>query len=325
MNWQNPILRDFLFSEDVLRSLHVPILEPVLGPLTVLFHYLGTYFFFMAIVSAIYICVDRKVGMRLAIGLMISGILNGACKAYFGYPRPSDLPYSGFLGVSESSFGFPSGHVQTSVVLYGTMLIHFRATLVKVICAFILAYMPFARMYAGLHYLGDVLGGAVLGAILLFGIEVWFRKDPSLLEPSFLGGVEVSRKRIRSYSLLWIAATIPSILLIEESHSEGPTLKSLEQVVSSAGSLAGFGIGVLFLKKNEFDWHRTSSPYSNLVRIATVALGIFLFYFVLGQIVKSLFPENQVARYLRYAIVCFYISYLSPLVLKRMNGGIHLQ
>ena len=314
--------KDILFSNAPLQALHISFLKTVLDPFTILFHYLGSSLFFMALVSLIYLCVDRKIGIRMTLGLLIAGIVNGAFKALLTMPRPIGLPFPSELGIMEGSYGFPSGHVQTAVVLYGTLFLHIRIRWVRILTVFLILFMPISRMYAGLHFLGDTLGGFTLGILILFGLEFFFSKEPGILEPSFVGEIP-DQKKVKSLVLFILAITVPSVLLHDLSQPES-TNKSWEQVISSAGALAGFGIGILYNKRAGVDWKSVDSWIVFLIRVGVIILGILIFYLALGKILSSLFGENPVARYFKYGIVCYYIGHLAPILLKRIRGGIYL-
>ncbi len=77
--------------------------------------------------------------------------------------------------IDETGFSFPSGHAAVSVVffyvLYLTVRPHIRNAYMRK-AAFVMALaMPLAigwsRVYLGVHYLTDILGGFVFGAIVV--------------------------------------------------------------------------------------------------------------------------------------------------------------
>lgn len=91
-------------------------------------------------------------------------------KSAFRRPRPLDV------GVyAEPSFSFPSGHAAVAVAFYGFVAYALakslrawssRVNMASVWIALVLA-VGFSRMYLGVHYLSDVLGGYLLGALWL--------------------------------------------------------------------------------------------------------------------------------------------------------------
>lgn len=104
-------------------------------------------------------------------GLLGTGlIVEGPIKAYFRRRRPFiDIVRATVVGKKPGNWSFPSGHTaaafatarilsavwpERSAALYGGA-----------------AAIAFSRVYAGAHYPGDVLSGAVVGSILVEGIR----------------------------------------------------------------------------------------------------------------------------------------------------------
>ncbi|EMN42564.1 phosphatase PAP2 family protein [Leptospira weilii] len=304
----------FWFGEGVLQTLRGSALDPVLGVVTLLFHYLGGSTFNMIFLSVVYVFINRKLGIRLGTGFMTAGIINGITKALFESPRPS-LSWIGPGALAETSYGFPSGHVQISVVIWGLILFHVKNKTTRVLSIFIILLMPFSRMYAGVHYPGDTLGGLILGLIVIVLIEVIFRVFPEFELPTPYEGQTLFKTK--TLALVVVALTLPSVLL----HSNSPAkIKSYEQVISASGALGGFTIGIFLSKFYTLDWEKVDSVSEMIRRAAVLILGVLLFYILPGIIVQKLFPENPVARYLRYGIVSSYIAFFSAYILAKMKG-----
>ncbi|TGN01888.1 phosphatase PAP2 family protein [Leptospira yasudae] len=306
----------FWFGEAFLVSLRGGAFDPILGIVTLVFHHLGGNTFFMILLSSVYVLVNRKLGIRLAFGLLTTGILNGLTKAFLESPRPT-LPWIGPGNLAEGSYGFPSGHVQTSVVIWGLIFLHVKNKTIRTIALLIILLMPFSRMYAGVHFAGDTLGGFALGLFGLALVEILFRSFSELESSGRFEGQTLSNTK--TLSLVIVVFTLPSVLL-HSSADALEKLKSYENVISASGALAGFAIGILFCKFHSLDWKPADSFVEVLKRAGVLILGIVLFYILPGIVVQKLFPENPVARYLRYGIVSSYIAFFSVYILDRWKG-----
>ncbi|MHC5268521.1 phosphatase PAP2 family protein [Enterococcus sp. LJL98] len=97
--------------------------------------------------------------------VLIAGLFNPLFKLFFARPRP-DLTHL----VTEHSHSFPSGHAASSMVFYGALilllpnLLHkqpIRLFLQGLLVLIILA-IGCSRIYLGVHYPTDILGGYTL-------------------------------------------------------------------------------------------------------------------------------------------------------------------
>ncbi|MBE0604190.1 MAG: bifunctional DedA family/phosphatase PAP2 family protein, partial [Deltaproteobacteria bacterium] len=103
-----------------------------------------------------------------------SALFNLLGKLAFHRQRPAGV------GVySETSFSFPSGHATTAAALYGFAAYFLWrqaatfGTRLKILFAgiFLVAAIGFSRLYLGVHFLSDVMGGYLLGLLwLIIGI-----------------------------------------------------------------------------------------------------------------------------------------------------------
>lgn len=100
----------------------------------------------------------------------IAGLLIVGSKYLYGRPRPNIehlLPAHGF--------SFPSGHSTGSMMIYGFMLIlaHQRIKspalrlFVEILLGLLIAVIGVSRIYLGVHYPTDVVGGFLLGFVCL--------------------------------------------------------------------------------------------------------------------------------------------------------------
>ena len=91
-------------------------------------------------------------------------------KFFFQRPRPEE-----YRLISESGYSFPSGHAMVSMAFYG-LLIYIVYRYVKnvylkyglmVILFMLILFIGISRIYLGVHYTSDVLGGFLLSICYL--------------------------------------------------------------------------------------------------------------------------------------------------------------
>jgi membrane-associated phospholipid phosphatase len=102
---------------------------------------------------------------RVAMLLFISAVINSFLKDLFQDPRPpADLMLDGGTG---TSYGWPSGHAQIAVTLWGLLAYELKNKFISVGAITFILLVAFSRMYLGVHDLGDVIAGLLIGSFIL--------------------------------------------------------------------------------------------------------------------------------------------------------------
>jgi hypothetical protein len=113
----------------------------------------------------------EETGAVVTYGFIAFGVIFGL-KAWFAMPRP---PESVWL-IETDGFGFPSGHAVAAVVIYGGLALEYgwRSDPLKAVAATLLVTaIAFSRVVIGVHYLGDIIVGGLVGlVVLLVGREL---------------------------------------------------------------------------------------------------------------------------------------------------------
>ena len=144
---------------------------------------MGDEVFLISLLPFIFWCLNRKVGARLMVLLIFSAYINAAAKVLAGQPRPFQFDPRVQQLVEVWGNGFPSGHTQATVVLWGYLSLHYRKTLLNWIAGILIVCVPMSRVYLGVHFPIDLLGGYVIGAVILL-LYRHFESDGEVETPS---------------------------------------------------------------------------------------------------------------------------------------------
>lgn len=130
----------------------------------------------------IFLSKTRKtLALPVSISVVLAGILNILLKNIFARQRPDILRL-----INETDYSFPSGHAMINAALY-TMLILFIFKLLNrkqfkyilsAACVVWAIAIGFSRIYLGVHYAGDILGGWLIGFSI--SILIYFLWDSRL-------------------------------------------------------------------------------------------------------------------------------------------------
>lgn len=114
-------------------------------------------------------------GIPVAVNMIISCGLNTALKLLISRDRP-DI----FRLITETGYGFPSGHAMNNAALYTiVILLTFRLTKSKkirlpvLICGTVITFLiGVSRIYLGVHSACDVLAGWILGVTVALAADM---------------------------------------------------------------------------------------------------------------------------------------------------------
>ena len=125
----------------------------------------GAIFLIVLTIVLLVLIKNKKIGISIFSNLVIVTILNQLLKAILQRPRPTE-----YRIVEETGYSFPSGHSMVSMAFYG-YLIYLIYKYVKnkyikwisiVLLSILVCSIGISRIYLGVHYTSDVLGGFLI-------------------------------------------------------------------------------------------------------------------------------------------------------------------
>jgi len=296
-----------------------------LTPIMRLFTFLGNEQFYLLVAPAILWCIDAPLGLRMGVFLMINGMLNSALKVAFHGPRPywysSDMKV---LSNAETSFGVPSGHAQNAVVVWGTLADRLKHNTAWIIAIVVMLLIGISRLYLAVHFPHDVLIGWIFGAIVLW-ILLKFERPVINWFKQYRMGIQILICFLFTLFLILLVIIAKSSLLNWNlpqdwianalvTFPEEPAIDPLSyhNFLTSPGAFFGMAAGWIWLSK--LGGFSTKGRLLHLLlRYILGLIGVLILYIGLG----TLFPENETffsysLRYIRYALIGFWISGFAP-------------
>lgn len=122
---------------------------------------------FLAVLTIILFILikNKKIGVSIFANLAIITALNQLLKNILQRPRPTE-----YRIIEETGYSFPSGHSMISMAFYGYLIYliykHVKNKYVKwismVLLSILICSIGISRIYLGVHYTSDVLGGFLI-------------------------------------------------------------------------------------------------------------------------------------------------------------------
>jgi membrane-associated phospholipid phosphatase len=284
-------MQDFLVWQlSFIEKLHA-IRCPLVDVFFKCLNFFDTQPFAFILIPAIWLGYSWKAGARLFYILALSSMCSFALKMFFALPRPFQLDPS--LGViTVEGYGFPSGGAQTAVLLGGLIIYTFKKKWAWIVGLNYFFWISLSRLYLGVHFPMDVVGGWVVGSILLAGyvyVRPWIEK------------------RLHTWnlvSLLCLSEVIPLALL-----SSGYFI----QVCTAA---MGVGFGLFLASRNRLSLPLPKTVMQAFARALLGVGGTFIFYYTLS--VLPIEPK-KVHMFAKHFLVGLWLSVGAAVVWKNMR------
>ncbi len=250
------------------------------------FTILGEEVVLIIILGFVYWSYDKKIGEKIGFTVFLSLTLNSLIKLVVKRPRPFmvDNTIENMRPETAEGYSFPSGHTQTASTAFFSLYYFIKKKWLLIVAIIVTTLVALSRMYLGVHYLTDVLVGAILGILIAWLVSKYYDKIKNIT---------------KVYNVLLILSFIAVAVVIIINYFNNATDAGFdaaqfyfdsESVLKMLGTVAGFIIGINYEKAHvNFENHR--HIWLNLARFA---IGIVLILavryglkFLFGFIVDS--------------------------------------
>jgi undecaprenyl-diphosphatase len=260
--------------------------------------FLGNLEFFLILMPLIYWCLDRRLGARLLILFLISAYINSVAKVVADQPRPFHYDSRVKALVHAGGGGLPSGHTQSAVVVWGYLASQARRPILWILACFLMIAIPISRLYLGVHFPTDLLGGYILGILLLV---------------LYLRSVLIVEAWLIQKGLAWqigLAVILPVLFICVNP-------KGSVYALNAASVLLGFAPGIILERR----WIRFCSGGKPLRRILRFIPG-FIVLIGIWMGLRMAFAEMEPIaffRIVRYALLGFWCALGAPWLFVRLR------
>ena len=194
---------------------------------------------------------------------------------------------------AEKNFGFPSGHTSIQVALWLGMFFIFRKRWILFAGTVAVLLTMFSRIYLAHHFLGDTIGGFVLGSIILSLLILLVQKSHFLKAPI---------ADFKTLSLLWL----PFLAIPFASYLSVATL----------GSLLGINLATLFIVLQGNTLIFSTNTFKRIVTAAAMISIVFLGFYISNRVIPT---GNVFIKLLTIMSIFFILIRGGILIAKQLN------
>ncbi|MBI4544672.1 MAG: phosphatase PAP2 family protein [Gemmatimonadetes bacterium] len=272
--------------------------SPWLDRLAVAVTALGAEEFYTLALPLLFWLGPPAFAVRVAGVLLASGWLQDTLKLAIDSPRPDDALRLAYRGVDLGP-AFPSGHALVALTFWGYLAARLKDRRLTAAAAILVVLVALSRVYLGVHWPVDVLGGLALGAAVLAGALG--------MEP-LLGRWQAELRRPALAALVLGGS---ALLALASPGAAG---------VRSAGAAGGAIAGYLLFRQLAPAYVPGGRPHRLLARVL-LGLAVLL---ALRAGLAALLPDAAAAHYLRYLLMGVWLA-LGPNLLIEGKAPAALQ
>ena len=315
----NPIYESGIQFIQTLQSM-----SPTLDSFMKAVSFLGTIDFYLILIPFLYWVVSAQLGFRVLLVLLSTDFLGIAFKQLLHQPRPYWVGDVKALA-EETSYGIPSTHASDTIAVWGYLVYKINKAWLWVLTFLVVLIVGISRMYLGVHFPTDVLGGWLLGLVGILLVvmgEKWL--SPYLKKQST--GILIGIGFLVSVGMILIGWLIGLLIASSPDPAEWAEYAAKARGISHYFTLAGatFGAVAGYPLMQQYAAFQTSGGWARRIgRYLLGMVGVLLLYFGLDMLFGMLAADEStlglILRYIRYGTVTFWAIFGAPWVFLKLR------
>ena len=287
----------------LLEGVRSPFLDSLFSAIT----RLGEETVVVIVLCVILWCIDKRIAYSIGIVYVLSALAVQCMKVCFQIERPWVIeptlkPVRSALETA-TGYSFPSGHTQSAAALFGTLGTQVKRAYTKAMSFLLVILVAFSRLYLGVHTINDITVSLLLTLIFIF------------VAVKTNAGSVTDKTRLKLLASLMLLYTI-SIAVIAILLSSYGKIESddLSDCIKAVGAGAGFIVGMYIERRYiEYD-EQMKSVLKQAIKLIIGIAGVL----IIKEAPNLLINIGLVSDTVRYFLMLFWVTALSPLVFKKM-------
>lgn len=251
---------------------------------------LGEETFYILIFTIIYWCIDKKLGARICFIFIFSTIVNAGLKEIIHTKRIIGTEGIRSLRIETATgYSFPSGHTQGVATFWMFLMNHFKKKSLYVVGSMIILLVAFSRLYLGVHWPLDVIGGIIIALIcVIIGNKMY--------------NILIKEKRYTYLILIALVFSLLAFIFTEPGY------------IKSAALFLGIIVGII-LEQKCINYVINKKLLFNIIK---VLLGLIVLLLI-KEGIKIILPRNYFFHYLRYLLIGLWATLGAPALFKKVK------
>jgi membrane-associated phospholipid phosphatase len=307
----------YQFGIGLIHSIQT--LSPALDGFMEGISFLGRIEFYLVFIPFIYWSIDRRIGVRALLLLIYTEFVAYSIKQLLHQPRPYWISDVKALSV-EPSYGLPSSHASNTLSVIGYLALQAKKNWFWWFVGILLFLVGLSRLYLGVHFPQDVLIGWLIGFAVLWGITKWEGKVREWLDGKSLP-VQIGLGFIDSLLIVLIGFIIRFYLNGTPDpasySSYSADARTITHFFTIAGTVFGTVLGYALMRQHA-RFNTKGTWGKRIIRYVVGIVGVLVIYYGLDIFFATLAADESTLgyalRYIRYAAVPFWVTFLAPWV-----------